>query len=232
MGSTLNQIAYTIMGKVKPHLTDDSDLTIEEIKNDIAAERTLLLRRDLGSRFRVTESIVSDLGCLELELADAAECCDIITGCKVLRTVKTMPSFVTSKGQEVITRIGPIVKTMRPFNIKKYNSIESAGNGMFNANQVFAYYMNDRIYVFTKDSSYKTLKYINVRGVLENPSDIIDFVCDPIEGGSCYSDDEPYKLTKDLESQIRDKLISVYLQAIQLPKDLTNDGRDQITDNA
>lgn len=230
MASTLNEIAYGILGKVRPHLTDDSDLTIENVKHDVAVERAKLLKQQLSRTYRISENFVSDLGCLELELADAAECCGLSTDCKVLRTKLELPTFINVKGNVQITRVGPIVKHLKGFKVIPVSQVQSAGNGMFSQKKVYAYYMNNRIYIFTKDSSFKILKYINVRGVLEDPSDAKDFICDPSGTKTCYTDDDPYKVTKDIESTIRRILINEYTAVDKNPKDLGNDAKDQKTD--
>jgi len=232
MAGTLNEIAYSIMNKVRPHLTDDSDLTIEVVKYDIGAERAKLLKQEIDRRYRITEDVISDLGCLELEIADAAECCNLSSDCTVLRTKKEIPSFLISRGKELITRIGPIVKTLPGFTIIPYTKVGKVGNGMFNKNNIFAYHMGNRVYVYSTNPSFQLLKYVNIRGILEDPTSIKDFMCDPsTDSSKCYSDDMPYKITKHLESDLKRLLVNFYLQELKLPKDLANDGTDKVTDN-
>lgn len=216
---------------MRPTLTDDSDLTVEEVKYDIQTSRALLLEQRLGGRFRVSDSFVSDLGCLELEWADAAECCGTIqSGCKILRTVKEVPQFVTIKGKVLLTRVGPIAQDRKPFSIITQAQAPYAGSGRFGKNQIYAFYANDRIYVVSASSNIVGLKYINVKGVLENPEDAAAFDCD-VEGTKpCYSSDSKYPISGAYADIIRKMLLDEYAKLIQVPKDESNDGQDKMTD--
>jgi hypothetical protein len=229
MATTLNKITYSILNKVRPHLPDDSDLTPEVVKYDVMAERKVLVEQYLGKRARVPEGLVSDLGCLELEIADAAECCTLSTTCKTLRTKKVLPEFIPIKNsyENSITRVGPIIKSAIAFSLIPVERVPSAGNGQFSNGIVFAYYMNDRIYIVTNNP---TLKYVNVRGVLADPSDAKDFICN--DGSTCFTDDDRYPVVGKMEAAIRKILLDTYLNQAKIPKDHANDANDKMTDRA
>src|SRR6056297_1835930 len=220
---TLNELTYTIWKKVKPRLSDDSDLTRDNIKHDISAERSMLVWQQIRKGRPIHDALVQDLGCLELEIADAAECCDFTTGCKVLRTKKKLPSEIK------ITRVGPVVKTKARFKLVTYEEAIASGNGRFNQDTVYAYHMNDRVYLKGGEKTLALLEYINVRGVFEDPRDASEFS----QCGSdkpYYSDDSDYPMPGWMETIVRDKLVKVYLQSESIPLDMGNDSKDQSTD--
>lgn len=222
---TLNQISYNILKKIKPVLTDDTNLSIDTVKYDVNTERALILKGLIeGTKhFSIDDVLVQDLGCVELETADAAECCDFSTGCTVLRTKKEIPAEIR------ITRVGPIIKTRPRFKLVTYEEALMSGNGKFNKNTIFAYPLNDRIYLVSKSQDLPLLEYINIRGVFEDPREVADFTqCDT--NTACYSDDDDYPMPQWMETIIRDRLMKVYSVTEQLPVDLANDTKDQSTD--
>lgn len=221
---TLNEITYSILGQVRPVLTMDSNLTPLHVKNDIIAERANMIKSHLENGKLVDEVFIQDLGCIPLEVVDAAECCDITTDCTVIRTAVELPQEIR------FTRVGPIDKTSKRFTMIPYESVNYNGNGKFNKNLIFAFHLNNRIYLKSNDSNIGLLEYINVRGVFEDPRLIKDFLC--ADGKPCYSDDESFPMPKWMEVHIRERLITSYLRSEQLPKDLNNDAKDQKTDAA
>ena len=74
----------------------------------IKNQRALWLRNELNKNRTIDPNIVQDLGCIELELADKAECCDLEDGCKILRTNVTIPNTIELHNKTGITRVAPI----------------------------------------------------------------------------------------------------------------------------
>jgi hypothetical protein len=227
--ATLNQIAYSILSSVKPHLSDDEDLRIEQVTYDINVERNALVRRDANKHLNLNPSIVQDLGCVEMELADSAECCDFSSECKVLRTKETIPTPVELYDKVLITRVGPIDKGSKQYNFVSYERAIFSGNGKFNKNVIYAYYMNNRIYLKSNLEELPMIKYINIRGVFEDPVQASKFKdCDE---NPCYTNDSAYPIASWMEKSIKEILIERYLKVqMQVPKDLGNDAKSQVTD--
>jgi hypothetical protein len=220
---TLNEITYSILGQVKPVLTNDSNLTTLQVKNDIIAERADLIKRHLDSGRVIDDVFIQDLGCVELEIADAADCCNVDSGCTFVRTKVTLPQEIQ------YTRVGPINKGQKRFTFIPFESVDYVGNGRFNKDTVYAFALNDRIYLKSNNSNIANLEYINIRGVFENPRLVEGFnKCDTND--ICYNDDMNFPMPKWMEVHIREKLIKSYLRSEQLPKDLGNDNKDQKTD--
>lgn len=220
---TLNEITYSILNKVRQSLTSDSNLTPAHIKNDIIAERADLIKSILDKGTIIDDVLVQDLGCIKLELADAADCCDVSTGCTVVRTNVEIPQEIK------FTRVGPVNKTTKRFNMIPYERVDYVGNGRFTQNDIYAFHLNDRIYLKSNDPSIALLEYINIRGIFENPTLVSAF--NNCNGNTiCYSDDKDFPMSKWMEKHIRERLLTSYLKSEQLPKDLNNDSKDQRTD--
>lgn len=158
-----------------------------------------------------------DLGCLELEAVDSAECCHFESGCTIYRTKEIIPTPIRFSDRLGI-KINAINKTKRfelilperaPFiTHTKYPSLTEK-----------VYWLNSRLYM-------RGLYAINARVVAENPEDVKRFKCD---GESCYTDDSQYPLPADIIDLITKDILSTELKAlISLGQDLENDATKTI----
>jgi hypothetical protein len=69
----------------------------------------------------------------------------------------------------------------------------------------------------------KGLKYINVRGVFENPEDLKDFQC---ENGTCWDDNSDFPMPMDMVQLVTNGMLSGELQM------LAASSSDTLADNA
>ena len=222
---TENNIVFSILDKVKPYLGDDTELSPRQVSFDIANQRALLIRNELNKNRTIDPDIIQDLGCVELEAADPAECCDISTNCKVMRTKLTIPTTIELHNDIGITRIGPIDKTRPAFSRTTLSGAKWVGNGKYTKQEIYAYVANNRVYLVSNKDNLKFITHINVRGVFENPTDVIPFTnCS--SGTSCYSSDDPYPVKAWMFNYIEGQLINQYAQRYNLPADILNDGSD------
>ncbi len=229
--ASLNEISYSIWERIRPFITDDDDIDSRHIKFMVDNWRNTLLKQSLHKNsIGVLEDTQQDLGCVELELADPAECCDGTEApCKVLRTEKKIPKPLNVRNKLLITRVGPIDKTDRSYSFVPYHQSIYSGNGKFNKNFIFAFYLNERIYLKIGPQNFrgKYLEKINIRGVFSDPRAVGEFAdCD---GGKCYDDDQEYPLNDDLISQLEERVFKQLLQTVQLPGDDKGDADDSTT---
>jgi hypothetical protein len=222
---TENEAVFNILSKIKPYLGDDTEVTPREVSFELANQRALLIRNELNKSRTIDPSIIQDLGCVEMELADPAECCNVSTGCKVLRTKLEIPSLIELHTDIGLTRVGPVDKTQKEFSRTTLDGAKWVGNGKYTSNEIFSYYSNNRIYLVSKVDKHKFIDYINVQGVFENPNDILPFKnCS--DGSSCYSSDNPYPVKSWMYTYIVGQLFNIYAQRYNLPADMMNDGHD------
>jgi hypothetical protein len=222
---TENEAVFSILNKIKPHLSDDTDISPREIAFKISTQRALLVRNELNKNRTIDPDLVQDLGCVEMEPADPAECCDVSTGCKVMRTKLEIPSSIELHNSDGIDRVGPVDKTSREFSKTTLEGSKFVGNGKYTTKEIYYYRANNRIYLVSKNDKHKFIDYINVRGVFENPEDVTPFTnCS--DGSSCYSSDNPYPLKSWMFNYIEGQIINEYVQLYNLPADVLNDGSD------
>jgi hypothetical protein len=227
--ASLNEISYRIFESIRSEITDDDSIDIREIKYDINNVRSVWIRRDAEGGKRVSEAYIQDLGCVELEKADRAECCDIDLGCDIIRTAVELPKFIEAKYGPMITRVGFVDKIAMPIMIIPYHRIPLAGNGRLSKNVIYASLLNNRIILFSRglSTSFKMLKYINIRGVLEDPREANNFTT--CSGEPCYTDDDEYPVPSSMIGLIENDVLSKYFKMdIRVPSDTTNDGKSEI----
>lgn len=228
MESSLNKIAFTILESVRREISDDEFITLRQVKDDIHTLRALYLRNELNKNRSIDPAIVQDLGCVGLEYADPADCCSVETDCVVLRTSRDIPKTIERHNSHTITRVGPINKTLVPFNIIPFERVPYVLFNRFSNREVFAFLLNERIYLISSNKANLLLEKVNIRGVFEDPTEAGGF--EDCDGKPCYNDDASYPLNRWMEKYIVDDLIQKYLMVSSTPEDEKNDGNSSLTD--
>ena len=226
---TLNELTYSIFETIRSEISDDDNIDIRQIRDDIHKQRALWLRNELNKNRTIHPDIQQDLGCVDMELTDNAECCEITTGCNILRSVEILPRPLELHNKEAITRVGPVNKMNKPFSLVPYERAIYSGNGKFNYNKIFAFYLNWRIYITGKDPIINTIEKIHVRGVFENPEEAGKFVdCD---NKPCFTADSEYPIMEWLRPYIETEIIKKYIPQYNYPSDAGNDNNDRMQQN-
>jgi len=226
--TTLNQLIFDLHEIVRPNLSDDDSFDRRQLAFWIKNQRALWLRNELNKNRTIDDNIVQDLGCVELELADKADCCDIDDGCKVLRTVNLIPNAIELHNRTGITRVAPIDKLTVPFSFVSYERAIWSGNGKYNKNHVFAFLLNNRIYIISKDQEIaKYMTHINVRGVFEDPEEVSEF--SHCTGEACYTGNSKYPINSWMIDYMKDAILKLnFATALKVPGDSTNNAKDDV----
>lgn len=222
--STLNEISYRILNKLEVSISDDSDIDLREIESEVDKKRALYLRQELNKNRSIDENVKQDLGCVELELADRADCCDITVDCSILRTKYELPKPIELNFGNPLW-VGPVDKLNFPFSLVTYEAAKYVGNGRFNSNMKFAFWLNRRIYLISKNDAHKLLSHINVRGVFEKPSEAAIFT-NCATGQSCYTKDTQYPVNEWMLNLIESEVYNEFLSKLKNPIDNSNDANN------
>ena len=222
---TLDELVYDLLEIVRPNLSDDDNFDKRQIAFWIKNQRALWLRNELNKNRTVDDNIIQDLGCVELELADKADCCNVSDGCKVLRTKLKIPNTIELHNSTGITRIGPNDKTTTPFSFVNYNRMHVSGNGRFNRKEIFVFLLNSRVYLTaTDDSMLKYIETINIRGVFEDPEEAALF--NHCSGGACYTNKSPYPVNRWMVDYMKGAILELnFATALQAVEDTTNNAK-------
>lgn len=229
---TYNEIAYDILEILKGNqISDDVDISLEHILYHLNQQRALWIRREYNKPGRhIDQHLIQDLGCVELELIDAADCCDITTDCYVLRTKKVIPAFLELHSGSAVTRVGSINKTSKPYSFTSLARASVAFYSKYGKNQVYAFLLNDYMHIISQNPKIKLMDHINIRGVIANPTDIIDFKCD-ITGNACFSYENEYPINNWMLPLMKEQIINQFGVSLSIPKDNDNNAKNNISKN-
>ena len=229
---TLNKLTYDLLELIRGNITDDDELDLRQIEYWIHNQRALWLKNEM-SRFRsIDDDLVQDLGCVEIELADASSCTAFPVGCSILRTKKIIPDTIDLHHKSAITRVGPVNSVQRAFSFVPYNRAIFSGNGRFSKETVYAFLLNDRMYLRFNDNNElaKSLTEINIRGVFEEPTEVADFT-NP-DGTPCYSKNSKYPVSRSMINYMKAEIVKSDLRfKLMAPSDSVNDGDGKVTGN-
>lgn len=201
---TLNQIAQDILSIVKAKRVDDYNVSAAQVKRWINYYRSQFIKNELNKKRAIDEDYVQDLGCVDLERVNDSDCGP---SCITLRTCKQIPAPIITNLGLAITRVGPVKRTSRAFSFVPYEQVIWSGYGRFAKNQIFAYYLNGYIYIELKTANVlsKALKKINIRGVFEDPEDVLNY--SDCAGSPCYDNSTPYPVKKWMTNSIINSIL-------------------------
>jgi len=221
--STLNEIRYGIYDKLRLNSSDDDDLSLDEIEYEIRNTRSQFLRNELNRNRSVDPALIQSLGCLELEIVDSSECCSVTSDCSILRTKLEIPKTIELHHKTGLTRVGPVDRMGESYSLIEEDQATYAGNGKYNRQKTFTFLGADnKLYVFSKDGNFtRYLKYINAKGIFEDPSKVAPFT-DCSTGSSCFSKDDPYPVSSWMINSIEAEVINKFAKSLALPVDNSN----------
>lgn len=221
MKQTLDAIAYEILELVRPNRVDDSEIDIRLVKERITDLRSLYLRRELMRIRSIEQVYVQDLGCIDLEEVDPIECEGISGDNYILRTTVDIPKPLELPNKLLFTRIGPIDKTRPNFNYYNYGQTYYSEYKRFGKNLINTFYRNNRIYIYANEcvDFIKLMEKINIQGIFDDPSDVID--------NPCFDSTDIYPISRWMKENIIKTIVPELINKISQPEDDINDGSSQ-----
>lgn len=225
---TLSELRYNVLNiKGGGRQSDDETMSQRQAEFQIAYMRSILIRRDYEKGRSINPAIIQDLGCVEIEPVDEADCCQVQTGCQILRTVNKVPTMIEVYNKNLITYVGTVDKRHFFDMIPAARSRFVGAGSKYTAKKRRWFPLNDYIYVIYD----KPLKYINIRGVLEDPSDAAAF--NHCTGTPCFDDNSEYPLASWMIQPITDMIIKgEFKESMAFPPDTKNEAAGSIVQNS
>lgn len=221
--ATMNEITYKIWEKLRPNLSSDDDIDLRLIESEVHNKRARFLRNELNRNRTIDPFIVQDLGCVEMQIVDRAECCDINIGCSILRTVQQIPSTIELHNTTLLW-INPVDKLEKSFSFIDYQAAKFIGGHRFTSRLIYAFVLNNYVYLVSEDDTHAQITHISIRGVFENPEEAAKFVnCS--DGSACYTGDSPYPLKAWMADAVETEVFNTLLSKVKMPKDSSNDSK-------
>ena len=234
---TLKELIYSVWNSVRSRINISDTITEELIQFHILNVRAQLIKQDSNKGYTADPYIIQDLGCVELEHADTSECCQISSGCTLLRTKLQIPSTIELHHQQLFTRIGSAVdKTAEPFEYLSYEKIPSLKYSKFTKKRIVTF-MKDTagyMYFIVPTDKLKILKWVNIQGVFEDPTKISVFKKCPTKKEChdcsdnidyCYTEDTPFPIKAWMIPTIVKMVTDMFIrEQSKVPYDPNSDG--------
>lgn len=229
---TLNEATYELKMIIRRNnLSDDDRLDNRLVRDWIHGQRELWIRNEVNKNRMVDQSIIQSLGCVNLEVADRSSCPSFTTGYSVLQTSQDIPKRIELNNWDGIFEVGPIDKIARRFSYINISRARFAGNGQFNSKIIYAFPYGNRIMLIAKDmesgSFLKYLRYIGVRGLFADPTEVASFT--HVDGTACYSNDDDYPMNRWMWQYMRQAILEANFDLlIRTPTDKVNNANDTL----
>lgn len=213
---TKKEIVYNWINLIEGgRVTDDLIPSYQQLSFIADYKRAQYIRQDQTKNYFDNDQFYQDLGCIEMVKVDKAECCTIGLDCEVLRTSVKLPSILRLKDRMGL-KISAIDRQSR-FTIVLPERSPFLGHTKYPQLGLKVYYLNGYIYI----PESLDIRAINVRALLETPSDGNSFLCDNV---ACYTDDSEYPMTADLLDLItKDVFGNEMKYLLQIANDQSND---------
>lgn len=224
--ASYNELVYDVMEILKGNqITINNDIDFRHILYSINVQRELWANQEYNRPGRTIDPVmIQPLGCASIITVDEAECCDIISGCKILRTEKQIPQpMVFNDGVEL--RIGPSKLTNIAFSLKNINEIPYVTYNKYAGNMMYGFYYNNYLYFIGGKASDRLIENIKIWGVFSDPEEAANFTdCGTV---NCFSYDDEYPIKGKLIPYITGEVIKKFGVSLNIPKDDSNNSKDQ-----
>lgn len=227
---TLNFMVYDILNSLRSHYSDDEHIDIRDIAFAIKNQRALWLRNQFNKGETIDDEVIQDLGAVEVELINTLDLyanLNIPLEKKIYRSKQTIPGTIERHRKPTITYVGSVNQVTKKFKLVDHLEVPYVGNGRLNKNEIFCFLMNDRMHIIGNSNNlyWKGLKYINIRGVFEDPELVGKFR--KANGEPSFTWDSKYPLKHWMYTYIKEMVVHNYFK---LPKvaDTINNANDDL----
>ena len=206
--------------------SDDSRLSSRFIYSKLLSVRAVLLKQLRTKKNKLNSSNYTILNCIKLIKVDAINCpCLPVTGCKVFRSEFKIPNIIEEKDRLIIEFVSSLDNSVI-FTLSDTIKYRFSGGNRYNSN--YYIYQDDYIYVYGK----KLPKYIMIKAVLQNPSEVYQGDCedaDCVDCGCVSNYDKEFPIQSSLIEPMLEftnkELIGMFPRMIE---DLSNDNKDSV----
>lgn len=159
---TLNELIYDIKNLCYAGLgNQDSIISDKQIAHWINVERLSLIQKYFEKRRLFDPSLIQDLGCIEVNCIDKAECCNICinTDEHVYRSVSTIPTPISTPSYSLtnpvlLSYVG-LITYDTPFEFTSLAITNWSKYNKYTKNVIRAYYRNGYIYLDNVKNPYE-----------------------------------------------------------------------------
>lgn len=224
--TTLNQLVYELLQNRRGELKDTDPITVRLVVDWIQSRRNQLLKRQFSKPMReIDDNLVQDLGEITMTKVQSNDLSPTIsTGEYMWRTSIEIPKTIDNDdGTGTFARVGPASKLHHGFKVMPYEKALRWGNGKFNRHAVCAFVLGDYLYLHSKSGFHFNHKYINIRGVFQDPITAARIT------NTSWGYDDDYPINKSLIDDLKLAIVKEkFPTTLAQPEDKTDDTEDNI----
>ncbi len=224
MAQSLNKLVFDIKNiHYGGFQSDDAQVSDRQVAYWINQDRATLLSQILSNGKTIPDIYMQHLECIQLECLDTAECCEIETCERVLRSTQKIPETIHRNNRNSIFAVSSPDKTI---GFSETNFIRQRTNkySKYTGGKPRWFIKNGYLYL----TNTKVLEYVSLSGIFEDPTEALLF--STCEGEPCWTWDDEYPITGAIASVITKKILTERLAPLkQGLNDENNDARGQGT---
>lgn len=172
VNTTLNELVYELWELRRSFVKNTDPMDRRILVDWVQSQRARLLYQKFNKPFSgIDDHYVQDLGSVSLEkVLSNTVVPQVVNYDYMYRTALEIPRTIGSReGNGTFTRIGPADRLSDHFQVTTYKKALSLGYGKFNYNTIYAFVLGDHIYLTSNGGLHFTVKYLDVRGVFQDP---------------------------------------------------------------
>jgi len=220
MGINLDKLTKDLLLIIRGSKIAQSEVISErQIEDWIHQYRALLMRRDLGKGYQINQDYIQEMDNMELDFIEKSEDAPVGSGTYILRTKNKLPKTLDLPQKSGVTYVGTTLG--KQLQVVPYNRLEHQKYRKYTSKDNIAALRNQYVYVLNAEE----LKYINVRGIFENPLEIED--TNETDWRTNYP--LPQDKVPILKQMILQQELNIESQS---PSDNTNDSSHRLSPNA
>jgi len=224
---TLNEIVKDILLIARGGKVSQSEvITDSQVAFWVNTYRAMLFKQSYDKNAEIDRSYIQSLNCLELEDIDTAECPSLVTTNRVImRTAVEVPKPIVTRKGLCFTFIGDVHG--KPFQFTSEENIYYYVNRKYSGKDIYCFYRDRKLYIV----GTAKLKYLTVRGVFEDPTELANYVnnCSQMND---YTIDDPYPIGANIIPVMKDLiLVKEMKMEVQSPSDNDNNANNKVSAN-
>jgi len=218
--ATQREIIYSIKSIIRGGLiTDDDRLSDRQIAFLVDTARAALIRQQYNKGQSLSENNIQHLKCIPIEQADTIFDADYSSlGCKVYKTIPTIPKPVEAKGKDIIIAVTPAEIGAYPYEFVPYTRVPFMNYTRFKR-PVAALYNG---YMYLIGAPYT--EQISISGIFENPNDLGNYT--NCTGNACFTWDDTYPISSHLIDPLIKMVIEELTLMLKVQLDKTNNANE------
>lgn len=225
--ATYNQLIFdTLEDLKKNHVSSHVDIDYRQIIYKYDQQRELWLGREFSKPGSLVESyLISKIGCLELQVSNPIECC-IEADCKILRTKKKLPRFISKSGKPLITSLLLAGDYKTNLSLVEHDRLQYVTYGKYKPNKPIAFIYDGYLFIQPNSISDMMLEGVYLQGVIADTLLLEEY--NKCDNGACFSLDDQYPFDGEKLAYIKQYVKNEFIGSIQMPNDTINDSRDKL----